>query len=106
MTKAEVITELMEKTGLSRQEAGDAVEVFLEQIRVGLQRGERVSLVGFGSFFLKEQRARNGRNPRTGESISIPRKLVTVFKPGKEFRESVDSAMKRQEESRKQKDEG
>ncbi len=87
MTKADVIAALMERTGLPRQEATTAVETFLEQIRSGLQRGEKVSLVGFGSFYVKEQRPRQGRNPRTGEAISIPGKRVTVFKPGKSFRE-------------------
>jgi nucleoid DNA-binding protein len=90
MTKAEVIALLMERTGLSRADATNAVETFLERIKEGLQRGEKVSLVGFGSFYVKEQRPRNGRNPRTGEPISIPGKRVTVFKPGKSFRELVN----------------
>jgi DNA-binding protein HU-beta len=90
MTKADVIARLIKKTGLSRREAVIAVESVLAQIKAGLQRGERVSLVGFGTFYVKEQRPRRGRNPRTGESIQIVAKKVTAFKPGKAFRDIVN----------------
>ncbi len=90
MTKAEVVARLIRKTGLSRRDAVVAVETVLEQIKLGLQRGERVSLVGFGTFYVKEQRARRGRNPRTGETIQIEPKRVTVFKPGRAFREMAN----------------
>lgn len=90
MTKAQVVDVLMEKTGLTRPEAIEAFEAFLESVREGLRRGERVSLVGFGSFYTKEQRARNGRNPRTGQPIAIPEKRVTVFRPGRAFRVEVN----------------
>ena len=90
MTKAEVANRLMEKTGLPRKQAIDAVEIFLESIKNSLKNGEKVSLVGFGTFQIKEKNARNGRNPRTGEKIHIPAKRVTIFKPGKSFREEVN----------------
>ncbi|MBI5154943.1 HU family DNA-binding protein [Candidatus Poribacteria bacterium] len=90
MTKAEVANLLMERTGLARNEAYDAVEVFLESVREALLQGEKVSLVGFGTFLIKGKNARNGRNPRTGEQIFIPQKSVVVFKPGKSFREAVN----------------
>ncbi|MDX2177918.1 MAG: HU family DNA-binding protein [Candidatus Sumerlaeia bacterium] len=90
MTKAKVVAVLMERTGLSRRDATVAVEVFMDQVKAGLSRDEKVSLVGFGTFYVKVQRARQGRNPRTGQSIAIPEKRVTVFKPGKSFRAMVN----------------
>lgn len=90
MTKAEVVRRLMDKTGLSRREAVEAVELFLHCIKHGLHRGEKVSLVGFGTFLVKKKNARNGRNPRTSDPISIPEKRVAVFRPGKTFRAVVN----------------
>ncbi len=90
MTKAEVASLLMERTGLGRNESYQAVEIFLDAIKDALQEGEKVSLVGFGTFLVKEKNARNGRNPRTGEQIFIEEKKVVVFKPGKSFRDAVN----------------
>jgi DNA-binding protein HU-beta len=90
MTKQEVAAALRDKTGISQKQAVDAVELFLESVKDALKGGEKVSLVGFGTFFLKEKPARNGRNPRTGEKIRIPPKSIIVFKPGKEFRDQVN----------------
>ena len=90
MTKAEVANKVIEKTGLSRKQATIAVETFLSTIKDALRRGEKISLVGFGTFIVKQKNARNGRNPRTGEKISIPEKKTAYFKPGKTFREIVN----------------
>ena len=90
MTKAEVANLLMEKTGLGRNESYKAVEVFLSSVKDALLQGEKVSLVGFGTFLVKTKNARNGRNPRTGEQIQIEEKHVVVFKPGKAFRDLVN----------------
>ncbi len=90
MTKAEVVRVLIEKTGLPRKDAVDAVEMFLESVKSSLKAGEKVSLVGFGTFMVKEKNARNGRNPRTGDMIQIPEKKVAVFKPGKALREEAN----------------
>ena len=90
MTKLEVATLLRERTGISQKQAMEAVEIFLESIKESLKDGDNVSLVGFGTFYLKTKDARNGRNPRTGEKIQIPAKSVVAFKPGKEFRELVN----------------
>ena len=90
MTKLEVATLLRERTGISQKQAMEAVELFLESIKESLKDGDKVSLVGFGTFYLKTKDARNGRNPRTGEKIQIPAKSVVAFKPGKEFRELVN----------------
>lgn len=91
MTKAEVANRLSERTGLSQKEAITALELFLDTVRDSLQKGDKVSLVGFGAFYIKERRARTGRNPRTGEVIEIPAKRVATFRPGKSFREMVDT---------------
>ena len=87
MTKVELIKALMEKTGLSRNQSIETVEFFLESVKTALRKGEKVCLVGFGTFYIKKKEARIGRNPRTGEKINIPAKSVAVFKPGKAFRE-------------------
>ena len=89
MTKAEVAAKLASKIGISNRQSVEAVEVFLECVKNALKEGDRVSLVGFGTIYIKERDARNGRNPRTGDSISIPRKRVATFKPGKALRETV-----------------
>ena len=75
---------------MPRKEASEAVELFLQSILEALQRGEKVSLVGFGTFYVKEKNSRQGRNPRTGDKIQIPRKKVATFKPGKAFRNLVN----------------
>lgn len=93
MTKAELANQLMEKTGLSRTEANQAVELFLESVKEALKKGEKVSLVGFGTFLVKTKNARHGRNPRTGEPIFIDAKHVVVFKPGKSFREAANAPL-------------
>lgn len=90
MTKADVVKRLMEKTGLSRSQANETLEFFLEEIKSSLQDGEKICLVGFGTFYTKDKPSRTGRNPRTGNKIKIPAKKVPVFKPGKAFREIVN----------------
>ena len=94
MTKAEIVRRLIEKSGLPRKDAVEAVEIFLDSIKTGLKQGEKVILVGFGTFLVKGKNARNGRNPRTGEMIQIPEKKVAVFKPGKAFRDAVNPEQK------------
>ena len=90
MTKAVVAAKVSDATGMSRKDTMDAIEIFLEAVKDALKSDRKVSLVGFGTFYVKEKNARNGRNPRTGDKISIPPKLVAAFKPGKAFREMVN----------------
>lgn len=92
MTKASVVDLVVERTGVSRHQAHDSVEILLGCIKDALKTGDKVSLVGFGTFYLKDKRPRAGRNPRTGEKISIQAKRIPVFKPGKAFRESVEKS--------------
>jgi DNA-binding protein HU-beta len=89
MTKAEVASKLANQLGIPHKLSVEALEIFLDCIKDALKEGDKISLVGFGTFYIKERNARNGRNPRTGRSIQIPKKTVATFKPGKAFREAV-----------------
>jgi DNA-binding protein HU-beta len=88
-TKNDIVAAVVEKAGLSKKQAAAAVDAVLETIRDALAEGEKVNLIGFGSFSVKERKAREGRNPQTGEKIKIPAKKVPAFKPGKQLREAV-----------------
>jgi integration host factor subunit beta len=91
MTKSQLITRLANTTKLSSKDAGVVVETVFGEIAASLERGQRVELRGFGSFGLKQRRARDGRNPKTGEAVKVEAKQVMFFKAGKELRERVDS---------------
>ena len=82
MNKADLIGSIADKSGLSKADAGKALEAFTDSVETALKSGDRVSLVGFGSFFVDKRDARTGRNPRTGEEIQIAAKNVVKFKPG------------------------
>jgi DNA-binding protein HU-beta len=90
MTKAEIINKIAQRTGMSRKDSIVALEIFLESIKDSLREGDKVSLVGFGTFYMKQKNSRNGRNPRTGEKIRIPPKQIATFKPGKAFRDLIN----------------
>ncbi len=90
MTKADIVSEVYEKVGLSKKEATDIVETVLDTIKDTLKGGETVKIAGFGNFVIREKGSRKGRNPKTGENIEItPRKVVT-FKPSMIFKDFVD----------------
>jgi len=89
-TKANIAEKVAESTGATRRDALAAVETFLESVKKSLAKGEKVSIVGFGTFRTKNKKPRKGRNPRTGVSIQIPNKKVAYFKPGKELRDLVN----------------
>ena len=90
MTKSTLINEIAQQMGLSRKSAEIAVNTVFESISHSLEIGNRVELRGFGSFGLKERRAREGRNPKTGQKVSVEAKRVLFFKTSKELRERVD----------------
>ena len=85
MTKQQLIESVVVKTELGKAEAALAVDSVLDQIAESLQGNERVDLRGFGSFAIKERKERQGRNPRTGETITIAAKRAVSFKPSKEL---------------------
>lgn len=91
MTKSELIERLVQsQTHLSHKDVELAVKLLLEQVSETLESGGRIEIRGFGSFSVHSRPARMGRNPKTGESVRIPRKHVPHFKPGKELRERVN----------------
>ncbi len=90
MNKAELITSMSEKSGLTKKDAEAAVKAFVESVQEALEGGDKVQLVGFGTFETRERAAREGRNPRTKETIQIPASKAPVFKAGKEFKERVN----------------
>lgn len=90
MNKAELITSMAEKSQLTKKDAETALKAFIDSVQEALENGEKVQLVGFGTFETRERAAREGRNPRTKETISIPASTVPVFKAGKEFKERVN----------------
>ena len=90
MNKAELITSMAEKSQLTKKDAEAALKAFIDSVQEALESGDKVQLVGFGSFETRERAAREGRNPRTKETISIPASTVPVFKAGKEFKERVN----------------
>ena len=89
MTKADIASLVAEK-GLTKKQAMDAVEATLEIIKNALRAGEKIQLVGFGSFQVKAKRARKGRNPQTGDEITITARKVLKFKPGKALHQTVN----------------
>jgi len=89
MTKAEFIANLAAKTGFSKKDAEKAVNAFIEVVKDALKKGEKVSLVGFGSFEVVKRAARKGRNPQTGKEITIPASKTPKFRPGKGLKEAV-----------------
>lgn len=90
MNKAELISVVSEKTGLSKKDSERAINATFDTIGESLEAGEKVQLVGFGVFDIKERAARIGRNPKTKEEIAIPASRVPTFKAGKALKESVD----------------
>lgn len=89
MNKAELIEEVSGKTGLTKKETGNVVDAMTGTITDTLSKGEKVTLVGFGSFQVIKRKERRGRNPQTGEELQIPAKKVAKFKAGKDLREKV-----------------
>jgi len=88
MNKAELIEEVSGETGLTKKVSREAVDAVISAITDSLAGGEKVTLVGFGTFQVMERKARRGRNPRTGEGIQISAKMIPKFKAGKSLREA------------------
>ena len=89
MNKAELVAAVAEKTALSKKDSEKAVNAAFEAITAALVGGDKVQLVGFGAFEVKERNARVGRNPKTKEEIQIPASRVPVFKAGKALKDAV-----------------
>ncbi|MGE5557407.1 MAG: HU family DNA-binding protein [Bacillota bacterium] len=89
LTKAELIDKIADKTKLTKKDSGKALEVVIDAISGALAKGNKVQLVGFGSFEVKKREARKGRNPQSGKPIMIPARKVPVFKAGKALKDAV-----------------
>lgn len=93
MTKSELIEQLSKKqSNLAFQDVELAIKCILEQMSQSLATNERIEVRGFGSFSLHHRKPRMGRNPKTGDAVSLTEKYVPHFKPGKELRDRVDEA--------------
>jgi DNA-binding protein HU-beta len=89
MNKKQLIERMVEHTDSPRGEAEKHLEAFTGAVSEALKAGEEVQLPGFGKFYVREQKAREGRNPQTGETMQIEARKVPAFKAGKSFKESV-----------------
>jgi DNA-binding protein HU-beta len=89
MNKTELVDAVATQAKLSKQDAKKAVEALFETISNTLAKEEKIQLIGFGTFEVRERAARTGRNPQTGEEMTIPASKVPAFKPGKELKAAV-----------------
>ncbi len=89
MTKDNLIDALVKKMGISKGQASECISVFLDEITKSLSRGEEVVLTGFGKFKVAQRKEREGRNPKTGETLKIAAKKAPVFKAGKVLKDAV-----------------
>lgn len=90
MTKADIVEAIYEKVGFSKKEAADLVEMVFETIKETLEQGEKIKISGFGNFVVRRKQPRVGRNPQTGEEITITDRRVLTFKPSAVLKESLN----------------
>ena len=90
MNRAELIEILSTKSDISKAAAGRALDATIGAVKTSLKKGQMVTLVGFGTFYVGKRAARTGRNPRTGETIKIDAAKVPKFKPGKGLKDAVN----------------
>ena len=93
LVKAEIVDQVYEKVGFTRQEAAQAVEILFDEIKSELALGNNVRISRFASFILREKKARNARNPKTGETIHIRPRTVLTFKPSKQLLDSTNQTL-------------
>ena len=91
MNKAELIAAMSEKTELSRKDAEKALKAFTDVVTEELKKGEKIQLVGFGTFEVSERAARTGRNPQRGEEMGIPASKAPKFKAGKALKDLINA---------------
>lgn len=90
MNKAEFMKEIQNKTGFSKENAEAFLNAFVSTVSEELKKGEKIQLIGFGTFLVKERAARMGRNPQTGEQIEICSRNVSCFTAGKKLKEEIN----------------
>ena len=91
MNKSQFAEAIAEKSGLSKRDAQRALDGFQDALQEAMQRGEKVSLTGFGTFEVRERAARTGRNPQTGETMEVAASRNAAFKPGKAFKDALNN---------------
>ena len=94
MTKADIVNQIAESTGLTKTDATAVVEQFLRSVISALQQGDHIEIRGFGTFKVVTRASRTGRNPKTGDVVKIPERPVPVFKPSRELRSGVNDRLK------------
>lgn len=92
MNKAELINQIAKDTGITKTQANSAMDAFTSAVVSTLKKGDKVTLVGFGTFSVSQRAARNGRNPQTGATIKIKASKVAKFKAGADFKATVASS--------------
>lgn len=91
MSKQQLVEMIAEKAGLTKADASRALDATMESITEALKKGEKVSLVGFGTFATSKREAREGRNPRTGETVKIAARTAVTFKAGSKLKDAVNN---------------
>ncbi len=92
MTKADIVEAIYEKVGFSKKEAAELVELVFETIKETLETGEKIKISGFGNFVVRRKQPRIGRNPQTGEEITITDRRVLTFKPSAVLKEALNKS--------------
>ncbi|WP_456341983.1 HU family DNA-binding protein [Thermovibrio sp.] len=95
MTKSELVAAIAEKANIRKKDAEAALNAFIEVVTEALKKGDKVEIRGFGTFLMKERAPRVARNPKTGEKVEVPAKLVPAFKPGKDLKEATEKELKK-----------
>jgi DNA-binding protein HU-beta len=95
MNKTELIDAMATKTGLAKKDAGAALDAFISAVSEALKKGDRVQLIGFGTFETAKRAARTGRNPQTGKEMKIKASKTPKFKPGKALKDLVNGVKKK-----------
>lgn len=90
MNKKELVSQMAQKSGLTQKDTEKALDTFIEVVSASLEQGQSVQLIGFGTFEVRQRAARDGKNPRTGETIHMPAAKVPAFKAGKALKEKVN----------------
>jgi len=90
LNKTELIGEVAGKAGITKKDAEKVINAFFTTVEEGLKTGDKIQLIGFGTFEVRDRQARKGRNPQTGAEIDIPAAKVPAFKPGKALKDALD----------------
>jgi integration host factor subunit alpha len=90
MTKADIVEKIYEKVGFSKKESAELVELVFDIVKSTLEQGDKIKIAGFGNFVVKEKADRRGRNPQTGEEITISARRILTFKPSQVLKASIN----------------